>query len=69
MPVMVPVNVGPSVEKRPEGIPGQAVEGRILPEPLPTVYTALDQFGLKLESAKAPVEVLVIDSVQKPAEN
>ena len=67
MPVMVPVNVGPSVEKRPEGTPGQAVEGRILP--LPTVYTALDQFGLKLESAKAPVEVLVIDSVQKPAEN
>jgi uncharacterized protein (TIGR03435 family) len=36
----------------------------------PSVFTALqEQAGLKLESAKAPVEVLVIDSVQKPSEN
>jgi uncharacterized protein (TIGR03435 family) len=27
------------------------------------------ELGLKLESAKGPVEVLVIDSVQKPSEN
>jgi len=34
-----------------------------------SLAAALDELGLKLESAKAPLEVLVIDSVQKPSEN
>jgi uncharacterized protein (TIGR03435 family) len=38
--------------------------------PLPPLVTALrEQLGLRLESQKSPVEVLVIDSLQKPSEN
>jgi uncharacterized protein (TIGR03435 family) len=40
------------------------------PDAAPDVFTAFQQqLGLKLESAKAPVDVMVIDKVEKPSEN
>ena len=36
----------------------------------PSLFTALEeQLGLKIESTKGPVDILVIDSVEKPSEN
>jgi uncharacterized protein (TIGR03435 family) len=55
-------NQRPVLSSRPDAPP---------PDPLgPALFTALpEQLGLRLESSKAPIEVLVIDHVQKPAAN
>ncbi len=40
------------------------------PDAAPDVFTAFQQqLGLKLESTKAPVDVMVIDKVERPSEN
>jgi bla regulator protein blaR1 len=55
------------------GPPGPVPPGVELPpvDPSgPSLVTALqDELGLKSESTKGPVEVIVIDSVEKPSEN
>jgi len=38
-------------------------------DPVPSLFTAIQDLGLRLESSKGPVEVLVVDSAQKPNEN
>ena len=51
---------GPPVGATPAPAPGDA----------PTMVTALqEQLGLKLDARRATVDVLVVDSVEKPAEN
>jgi uncharacterized protein (TIGR03435 family) len=47
----------------PGGAPAPAAD------PVPSLFTAIQEVGLRLESSKGPVDVLVIDSVQKPTEN
>jgi uncharacterized protein (TIGR03435 family) len=52
-----------SVNAQPQGIPAADSEGA-------SVFTALqEQLGLKLESQKAPVEILTVDRVERPSEN
>ena len=37
---------------------------------LPSIFTAIqDDLGLKLEAQRAPLKVVVIDSIQRPTEN
>jgi len=56
----IAIRMGPPGEP---AAPASSVDG-------PNIFTAVqEQLGLKLESAKGPVEVLVIDHVEKPSEN
>jgi uncharacterized protein (TIGR03435 family) len=35
----------------------------------PSLFTALREFGLKLEMEKSPVDVVVIDHIERPSPN
>lgn len=45
--------------------PGAEADG----EALPSLFTAVQTLGLKLEARKAPVQTLVVDRVEKPSAN
>lgn len=49
---------------RPE-IAGQSPD----PNGLPNIFTAIRSLGLNIATGKGPVEVFIVDSVQKPTEN
>jgi len=55
-----------AAQSRPAKTPPSAAN----PDAAPDIFAAMQQqLGLKLESTKAPVEVMVIDHVQRPSEN
>jgi len=49
--------------------PGLSVDAPAAADPAPTLFTAIQDLGLKLEQVRGPVQVVVIDSVRKPSEN
>jgi bla regulator protein blaR1 len=54
----------------PLGVPGGPELGPAIDPNGPSIFTAIqEQLGLKLEATKGPVDVIVVDSVQKPSEN
>jgi bla regulator protein BlaR1 len=59
----------PDEAQGPPGLPG--IDNAPPPESLgPSIFTAIqEQLGLKLESQKGPVEILVIDHAERPSEN
>jgi uncharacterized protein (TIGR03435 family) len=45
-------------------------DGPVTPDSGPSIFTAIqEQLGLKLESTKGPVPILVIDHIERPSEN
>ena len=50
---------------------GMVQPGEALPADTssPSIFSAVQQLGLRLESTKGPVQILVIDHVEKPSAN
>ena len=57
-------------DSQPSGVRDAGVPAPPPDQDGPSIFTALqEQLGLKLDSAKGPVDIIVVDSAQKPSEN
>jgi len=55
---------------QPIGADGEKSGNQSLDSNAPSIFTAIqERLGLRLDSTKAPVDMIVIDSVQRPSEN
>jgi len=59
------------MRQRPEPPGGEpTAESVALADPTrPTLYMIFEKLGLKMEGSKAPVEMFVIERVERPTEN
>ena len=60
---------GRPMSSAPIPAPGASPGVATASDPVPSLFTAIQELGLKLQPAKGPVEVLAVESVQTPTEN
>jgi uncharacterized protein (TIGR03435 family) len=66
----IALNFTPSPDQMPQGQPPPGVQLPPIDPDGPQFFTAIqEQLGLKLDSQRGPVEVVVIDSIEQPTEN
>jgi uncharacterized protein (TIGR03435 family) len=66
----ITITYTPTPDQMPQGPPPPGVELPPIDPNGPSLFTAIqEQLGLKLENQRGPVDVVVIDSIEQPAEN
>ena len=63
------VETTPWLPNRPDAIVEERPENRTSVESRPSLFSAVEQLGLRLESQKAPVDTFVIQTIERPAQN
>ena len=50
-------------------LPGAVAADATPPEDAPSIFTAIQDLGLKLQPATGPEQMVVIDHVERPSQN